>query len=106
MFWLRLPEGTSRGDFGDNLSWPQTRSVHIGNRFFRDPLLFIAGVIDTRSVACAAIIALTVHRSWVVDLKEKFENLAIAGYMGVKGDFNRFGVRAVVAIRCVGHIAA
>jgi hypothetical protein len=41
-----------------------------------------------------------------VDLKEKLEQLAVAGAFGVEDDLDRFGMVAVVAVGGVGHLTA
>jgi hypothetical protein len=41
-----------------------------------------------------------------VDLEEEFEQVAIGVFGGVKDDLDRLGVRAVVAVGRVLHVAA
>src|SRR3984957_3096305 len=41
-----------------------------------------------------------------MDLKEELEQLAVADSLGIKDDFNRFGVRSMISVGRIGHIAA
>ena len=52
------------------------------------------------------VVALAVLRRRVVDLEEELEQLAIAEARRVEDDLDRLGVRAVVAVGRVRHVAA
>src|SRR3546814_9071347 len=64
------------------------------------------GEEDRRTVRGAKVFALAVPRRRVVDLEEELPQLAVADARRVEHDLHRLGVRAVVAIGRVGHVAA
>src|SRR5581483_3262938 len=72
---LGLPEWAGRSNLGHHLTRPQSRSIHVRNRVLGSPLLLFRGVEDGRPVAGADVVALTVHRRGVVDLKEELQQV-------------------------------
>jgi hypothetical protein len=103
---LGLPEVTRGGHLGHHLAGPQARGVDVGDGVERHAALLVARVEDGRAVAQAHVIALAVLRARVVQLEEELEQLAEADALGVEDDFDGLGVRPVVAVRGIGHIAA
>lgn len=63
-------------------------------------------LVDGRSVRVADVVASAIHRCRIVDLKEEFENAAIAGPRRIEYDLDTFGAGAVVATRGFGLVAA
>ena len=106
VFWLRFPEGTGWSDLRYNLSLPKPGSVYVRDRFVCDPFLFLADVENGRTIALPSIVALTIQRGRVVDLEKEFQKLAVAEFFRVKIDLDRFGMRSVIAVRCVRDVAA
>jgi hypothetical protein len=106
MFWLGLPEGTGWSDFRHNLSGPKPGSFYVRDRLVSDPLLFLAGVENGRTLAPPSIVALAIQRGRVVDLEKEFQKLAIAELSRIKIDLDRFGMRSVIGVRCVWDGAA
>src|SRR5471032_3361029 len=103
---LCLPEWAGRFHLRDNLGWPQAGSIDILDGVLRYLLLRFAGVENGRAVAGAQVVALAIFRAGVVDLEKEFEDLAIADDGWIEDDFDRFGVRAMIAVSGVGHVAA
>src|SRR5258708_2040636 len=103
---LGFPEVAGWRNLGHHLARPQPRSIDIGDHVLGDPLLFIARVKDCRSITLADVVALSISRAGIMDLKEEFENSAIAHFGGIKDDLDRFGMTSVIAIGCIGHLAA
>src|SRR6185437_16843974 len=58
-----------------------------------------------RAIALAEIIALTIERRRVVDLEEELEQIAIRRLLRVEGDFDRFGMCAVISVCRVLDVA-
>ncbi len=106
VFGFGLPEVGGGGEFGDDFSGPEVGGVDVGDGFFGDLFLFVGGVEDGGAVGEAAVVALAVEGGGVVDLEEKFEEFAEGGLGGVEGDFDGFGVVAVVFVGGIGDIAA
>src|SRR5450830_1327177 len=102
---FRLPERAGRFHLRDDFGWPQAGSIDITDGVQGYLLLRIAGVENGRAVAGAQVIALTVFRAGVMNLEKEFEDLAIADDGRIEDDFNRLGVRAMVAVSGVGHVA-
>src|ERR1700691_1650448 len=103
---LGLPELPGGGDLRDDLTRPQTGGLDVGDGLLGDPALLVGRIEDGRAVTQPPIIALTVQCRRIVNLEKEFEDLPVADRLGVKDDFDRFGVRSVIAISCVRHIAA
>src|SRR3990167_2238979 len=103
---LRLPEGANRLQLARYLSRPEAGCVDVRDRLQRGFTLRFVGIIDRRAIAPAAVVALAIARGRIVDLEEKFEDPAVADLIGIEIDLDRLGVRAVVAIGRVRHIAA
>ena len=83
----------------------RARRLDIRDGFFSNPLLFGTGVINSRTVARACVVALAVAHSRIVNLEKEFEQHPVAHDIRVKHDLNRFRMRAVVAIGRVRDVA-
>src|SRR5438876_569018 len=59
-----------------------------------------------RAVARPDVVALTVSRRRVVNLKEELQQPAITDLSWIEDDLDRFGVRAVIAVCRVENVAA
>jgi hypothetical protein len=70
---LGLPEGSRRLHLGDDLAWPQARSVDVGDGLLGNPPLLVGGVVDSRPVAQPDVVALAVLGRRVVDLEEELQ---------------------------------
>jgi len=66
-------------------------------------LLCIVQIIDAGAIAHPPIIALAVLGARIVDLEEEFKDLAIADLARIEHQFERFRVRAMVAVGGVGQ---
>src|SRR5208282_716288 len=95
VFWLGFPERTSGRELRYDLARPEPRRLDIRDGFFSNPLLFGTGVINSRTVARACVVALAVARSRIVNLEKEFEQHPVAHDIRVKHDLNRFRMRAV-----------
>src|SRR5690606_18089404 len=100
------PEIADRRNLGDGPAWPETGSIHVGDRVFGDLLLLFAGIEDRRAVAGAYIVALPVLRARVVDLEEEFQKVPVAGLLRVEDDLDRLGMGAMVTVGRVLDVAA
>src|SRR4051812_18414372 len=96
MLLLRLPEIARRRKLGDDLAWPQSRGIDIGDGVFGDALLLVAGVEDRRAIAHSDIVALAVPGGRIVDLEKGFEQCAKADPGRIENDLDGFGMAAVV----------
>ena len=65
-----------------------------------------AGVENGGAIARAHVVALPVARRRIVDLEEEFEQRPVAGLGRIENDLDRFGMRAVIAVGRVRHVAA
>src|SRR3954471_7482254 len=101
-----FPQLACRNDFGNGFAGPETGSVDVGDRVFRDLLLLRGGIEDRRSIAAADVVALAITRARVVDLEEELEELPIADARGIKGDLHCFRMSGMMAIGRVGVGAA
>jgi hypothetical protein len=106
MLRLGLPERTDGRHFRHDLAWPKAGGLDIRYRIFRDALLLVVQVENGGTVARADIVALTVARGGIVNLKEKFEQGSIADDLGIENDLDGLGMGAVVAVGRVGDVAA
>jgi hypothetical protein len=86
VFRLGLPERPGRDDLGDGLAWPEVRSVDVGDGLFGHALLLVVEIVDGGAIARPTIVALAVSRRRIVDLEEKFQDLAIADLARVEHD--------------------
>jgi hypothetical protein len=68
--------------------------------------LLVIDVVDRRAIAHPNIIALTVLRRRVVNLKEELEQAPIGDAIRVERNLDRLRMRAVVAVGRLRHIAA
>src|SRR6185312_8354279 len=103
---FRFPEGAGWRQLGHHLSRPEPGCVYIRDGVLRDLPLFLAGIEDGRTIARASIVALAVQSRRIVNLEEKFQQLPVADFRGIENDLDGFGMRAVIAIGGVGHIAS
>src|SRR5690348_3501703 len=101
-----FPEVAGRHDLGHHLARPQARCFHVGNGVFGDALLFFGRVENRRPVTGADVVALAIAGGRVVDLEEKFQQLAIAGELRIEDDLDGLGVRAMVAIGGIRNVPA
>src|SRR5476651_1239683 len=106
VFGFGLPEVSHRDDFGSRLAGPEPRGVDVGDGIDRDALLFVTGEEDRRPVARPDVVALPVARARIVDLEEKLEDFPEARDPRIENDLDRLGVRAVVTVGCVRHVAS
>src|SRR3954451_14000865 len=86
VFRFRLPEIASRNNLGHRFARPQPGSVDIGDRVFRDPLLFFAGIEDGGPIARPRIVPLPIASARIVDLEKELEDLPIADARRVEHD--------------------
>src|SRR4029079_18212053 len=103
MLRLGLPEVARRSDFGDDFSGPEPGRVDVGDGIRRNPTLRVVGVVDRRSIARPDVVALTVTRGRIVDLKEELENLPKADTCRIEQNLDGFGMRSVIAIGGIGR---
>jgi hypothetical protein len=106
VFWFGLPEIPRRDDFCGHLAGPEPRGIHICDRIDRDTFLLVVREKDRRSVAHSDVVALPVERARIMHLEEKFEDFPEACNPRIERDLDRLGVRAMVAVRCVRHVAS
>jgi hypothetical protein len=105
MFRFRFPESSGRLHLGHHLAGPETRGIHIRNRFFRDMPLLVGQKIDARTIRQATVIALTIQGCGVMNLKEEFEQVPIADARRIEDDLDPFCVGAMIAISRVRNVA-
>src|SRR3954451_25386105 len=82
------------------------RRFDVGDRVYGDPFLLVRGVENRRAVARAPVVALTIARGGVVDLKEEFQQRPIVYRRGVESDLDRLGMAFMVAISRILHLTA
>src|SRR4051812_12622358 len=78
VFWLGLPEWSFRYNLSHNPPRPFAGGLHVTNGPFGDPPLLLVCIENGGAVACTDVVALTVQRGWIVNLKEKLEQLPVA----------------------------
>ena len=59
-------------------SRPFAGGSHVTNGLFGDPLLLLVSIENGGAVTCTDVVALTIQRGWIMNLKEKLEQLPIA----------------------------
>src|SRR6266481_3880807 len=101
MLGLRLPERTGGRHLRHNFSRPQARGFDIRNGVVRRLLLTLICEENCRTVAGPDVVALTVLRRRIMDLKEKLEQPPVADLLWIENDLDRLGVGAVIAVRGV-----
>src|SRR5580658_1470206 len=106
MLGFRFPEIAGGRHFGHDLAGPESGRLDIGDRLLGDPLLLGRRIENRRAIARAGVVALAVRRRRVMDLEEEFQELPIADLRGIEDDLDAFGMRPVMAIGRVAHIAA
>src|SRR6266446_9810206 len=106
MLRLCLPERTYWHDFSDNFPRPESRCIDIGNRIQGHPLLIFARVEDRRAIAGTDVIALSVSRRRVMNLKEELQQLSITDLARVENNLDRFGMRPMPAVSRIRNVAA
>ena len=78
MFRLGLPEWSFWYNLSQNFPRPFAGGVHVTKGLFGDPLLLLVCIENGGAVACADVVALTIQRGWIMNLKEKLEQLPVA----------------------------
>src|SRR5215475_12112316 len=106
MFRFCHPELARWFDRGDDFSGPQSRGADIRYRLLRHLPLLIAGIENRRTIAGSDIIPLAIPGRGIVYLEEELEQLAKCDLRGIEHNFDRFGMRSVIAIRRVRHVTA
>jgi hypothetical protein len=106
VFRFGLPEITDRFDLGHDLARPDAGRIDVGDGAQRLVALRFAGPVDGRAVGRPAVVALAVRRARVVDLEEELQQPAVTQHRRVEQDLDRLGVRAVIAVGRVRHVAA
>src|SRR6476659_7947140 len=106
MFFFSVPEVRRRNNFGYNSSWPFSGSVHFTDQFLCRFLLLLAKIKNSGSVGSAHIISLPIFRSRIVDLEEKFQQLAVRKRFRVEINRDGFRMCAMITIGCVFYIPA
>src|SRR3954451_8775859 len=71
MLGLGFPEWSCRRYLGHDLARPAARGIDVSDCLLGDATLLVAEVEDRRAIACAEVVALTVHGRRVVDLEEE-----------------------------------
>src|SRR5215467_9390911 len=115
-FWLTLevilvlrlgfPKRTSRCHFGHHPIRPAARGIDIHDGVFCNPLLFVTHVKDSRTIARSDVVALTIQRGRVMNLKEEFQKLPVTELTRIKDNLDCFGVGSVISIGRVGYVSA
>src|SRR5260370_41279235 len=80
--------------------------IHVCDCAVCNLLLFVSCIEDGRTITGAHVVTLTVHRSRIMNFKEKLEEPSITDLPRVKNDFDSFGVGSVIPVRRIGHVAA
>src|SRR5216683_4298720 len=106
MLRLGFPEGADGRQFRHDLAGPETGGFDIRDRILRDALLLVVQIENGGPVTHAHVVTLTVARGRIVNLEEKFEQGPVADGLGIENDLDGLGMRAVMAVGRVGHIAA
>jgi hypothetical protein len=101
MFRLGLPKLACWHNLGYDLARPKSRSIDVSNGVLGNPFLFFRGIEDSRTVAGADVIALTIASGRIVNLKEKLKELSIAQFGGID-NFYRFCMVAMISVGGVG----
>jgi hypothetical protein len=84
IFGLGLPEAAGLADLGHDLARPEARGIDVGDRVLGALPLLVARIEDLGADVGAGLLALTVLRRRVVDLKEELEDVPIGGALGVE----------------------
>src|ERR671915_614103 len=103
---LGLPEFAGRRDLRHDTAWPQAGGVDIVDCPECLVTLRLGDIEDLRAVRSSDIVALAIQRGRVVNLEENLQKVAIADALRVELDLDGLGVRSMVAIGRVRHIAA
>src|SRR5215467_5394014 len=72
-----LPEIACRGNLCNDLTWPDSCRLDVCDSLLGDHSLFVVNEEDCRPITRSNVISLAIVRSGIVDLKKKFENVAI-----------------------------
>jgi hypothetical protein len=86
---LGFPEIADRCHLGHDFARPEAGGVHVDYGVFRDTLLLIICVEDRRAISRADIVALAIARRRIMDLKEEFQQIAIADRVWIEHDLDR-----------------
>src|SRR5688572_14546833 len=106
MLGLGFPELTCWHDLGHDFAGPQPGFVDIGDRVLGNPTMLVGSVEDCRAIAGPDVVPLAVARARIVNLEEELEDLSVADPRRIEDDFDRFGMCSMIAIGCVGRVAA
>src|SRR3954469_11769238 len=82
------------------------RRFDVGDRVFGNLFLLVRGVENRRAVARAPVVALTIARGGVVDLKEELQQRPIVYRRGIESDLDCLGMTFMVAIGRILYLAA
>src|SRR5579863_4196507 len=88
MFGLRLPKRTCRLYLGHHFSRPNAGGIDVSDSIFRDTFLLVGGIEDRGAIAGSAVVSLSIHCGWIMNLKEELQQLAIAQLLRVKNDLD------------------
>ena len=89
---LGFPEVARGRELGHELSWPKSRFFDIGDGALCLGKLFITIEEYCGPVLAAAISALPIDRSWIVNLEKELYQLAKACLYRIKNDLECFGM--------------
>jgi hypothetical protein len=103
---LGLPEFTGGRDLRHNTAWSQAGGVDIVDRPQCLLTLRLEDIENLRAVRSPDIVALAMQRGRIVNPEEELQEVAIADALRVELDLDGLGVRPMVAIGRVRHIAA
>ena len=93
MFRFSFPKVANGFNFGHDFAWPKARSVDIANHIQCRLALVFVRKVNRRTITQANIIALAIQCCGVVDLKKQFQQCAITDHVGIKNDFDAFGMQ-------------
>src|SRR5918997_2302957 len=102
---LGLPEFAGGRDLRHNAAWPQAGGIDIVDCPQCLVTLRLGDVENLRAVRSSDIVALAIQRGWIVNLEEDLQNVTIADTCRVELDLYGLGVRSMVSIRRVWHVA-
>ena len=102
----RPPELAGGRDLRHDAAWPQAGGVDILDCLECLLTLRLGDVEDLRAIRRADVVTLAIQRGRIVNLEEELQEVAIADTRRVELDLDGLGVRAMVAIGRVRHIAA
>ena len=92
MVFFGFVKGRGIGDFCYDGGVQKSGGIYLFYQFLRRLFLLFAGGENGGTVLCADIAALTVFGSRIMHFEKEYEQIAVGGLRGIKGDFNGFGV--------------